>query len=280
MLQHMKFGLTRPLLLMVFAAGLLLACAAWGDQKSDFADAGKSLAKHLAKAGITSVAVADFLREDGAPLAVGRYFAQELTESLKNRDPHLAVVDPWRLTIALADEPISPKDLLTPENVQKLHTWVNVDAVVIGTVETAPDHYAVKLVTRSTRDGNIVLTQNNFIRRPCYTDVLMLRDPTATEQRIATAGQNGVSNPVCVECQMPAYPEGESKPKAKGTVSLEVIVDEDGRVLKASVVQSSDPALADRAAEAVRKWKFKPALNKNGKPVVVIVPVEVTFRVY
>jgi len=266
--------------LLMMGAALCLPAASRAEQKSDFADAGKGLAKHFAKANITSVAVADFVREDGLPLAVGRYFAQELTQSLQQHAPHLAVVDPWHLTLVLAGEPIAPKDLLTPENVPKLHAWVNVDAVVTGTVDSALDHYTVKVLARSTRDGSIVATQNHFIRRPCYTDALMLRDPTAAEQRVVTAGQNGTTVPVCVECQMPTYPESESKPKAKGSVSLEVIIDEEGHVLKASVVKSSDPALADRALAAVRQWKFKPATDKNGKPIVVIVPLEVTFRAY
>jgi TonB family protein len=37
--------------------------------------------------------------------------------------------------------------------------------------------------------------------------------------------------------------------------------------------------LDEKAIEAVRKWKFEPAM-KNGQPVAVQVNVEVNFRLY
>jgi outer membrane biosynthesis protein TonB len=43
-------------------------------------------------------------------------------------------------------------------------------------------------------------------------------------------------------------------------------------------VKSFDVELAQRAVEAVQKWRFKPARDREGQPVAVIVPIEVTFR--
>jgi TonB family protein len=37
--------------------------------------------------------------------------------------------------------------------------------------------------------------------------------------------------------------------------------------------------LDQKAVEAVRKWKFEPAM-KDGKPVAVQISVEVNFRLY
>ena len=37
--------------------------------------------------------------------------------------------------------------------------------------------------------------------------------------------------------------------------------------------------LDEKAIEAVRKWKFEPAM-KDGKPVAVQISVEVNFRLY
>ncbi len=36
--------------------------------------------------------------------------------------------------------------------------------------------------------------------------------------------------------------------------------------------------LEEKAVEAVKQWRFKPALGPSGKPVAVVVPIEVTFR--
>ena len=39
-------------------------------------------------------------------------------------------------------------------------------------------------------------------------------------------------------------------------------------------------SLEEKAVEAVRGWRFKPAIGPNGKPVATLVPVEVTFRLF
>jgi TonB family protein len=58
------------------------------------------------------------------------------------------------------------------------------------------------------------------------------------------------------------------------------VIDQEGRTGKIAVTTASDDGLAVKAIEAVRKWRFKPATDKEGKPVSVLVPIEVTFRLY
>ena len=45
------------------------------------------------------------------------------------------------------------------------------------------------------------------------------------------------------------------------------------------VVKSLEPTLDANAIEAVKTWKFEPAM-KDGKPVAVQINVEVSFRLY
>ena len=45
------------------------------------------------------------------------------------------------------------------------------------------------------------------------------------------------------------------------------------------VARSLGMGLDQKAIEAVKKWKFEPAL-KDGKPVAVQINVEVNFRLY
>jgi protein TonB len=45
------------------------------------------------------------------------------------------------------------------------------------------------------------------------------------------------------------------------------------------VIRSLEADLDDKALEAVRKYRFKPAM-KGGQPVPVIVDIEVNFRLY
>jgi TonB family protein len=36
--------------------------------------------------------------------------------------------------------------------------------------------------------------------------------------------------------------------------------------------------LEEKAIEAVRSWRFRPAVGPDGHPVATMVPIEVTFR--
>src|ERR1700682_5274654 len=94
------------------------------------------------------------------------------------------------------------------------------------------------------------------------------------------AGTGGVGTPICVYCPDPVYSEEARKAKYQGTVVLNVVVTSDGRATNISVIKGPGLGLEEKAMEAVRGWKFKPAVGPNGKPVNVIVPIEVTFRLF
>jgi TonB family protein len=60
-------------------------------------------------------------------------------------------------------------------------------------------------------------------------------------------------------------------------VVLSIVVDASGKVTDVHVTRPLGLGLDEKAAEAMRTWKFKPAL-RNGVPVPVRVVAEVTFR--
>ena len=60
---------------------------------------------------------------------------------------------------------------------------------------------------------------------------------------------------------------------------LALIVDQRALVRDVHVTQSLDKRLDQNAIDAVKQWKFKPAL-KDGKPIAVRTSVEVDFRLY
>jgi periplasmic protein TonB len=94
------------------------------------------------------------------------------------------------------------------------------------------------------------------------------------------AGVNGVGTPTCLYCPPPLYSDEARKAKYQGVVTLLVTITADGRAVNISVVKGPGLGLEEKAIEAVRTWKFKPALGPNGKIVATIVPIEVTFRLY
>ena len=91
-------------------------------------------------------------------------------------------------------------------------------------------------------------------------------------------GTGGVGYPECAYCPTPLYSDEARKAKYQGTVVLQVVITADGRATNINVVKGPGLGLEDKAVEAVRNWRFKPALGPAGKPVSVSVLVEVTFR--
>jgi len=89
----------------------------------------------------------------------------------------------------------------------------------------------------------------------------------------------GVSAPRPLYSPDPEYSEEARKAKFQGTCMLWLVVGPDGRPRDVKVTRSVGLGLDEKAIEAVRQWKFEPAL-KDGKPVAVEVNVEVSFHLY
>jgi periplasmic protein TonB len=94
------------------------------------------------------------------------------------------------------------------------------------------------------------------------------------------AGVNGVGMPSCIYCPDPQYSDEARKAKYQGVVVLMVIITLDGRATNIQVVKSPGLGLDEKAIEAVRQWKFRPAVGPGGKAVPSQVPIEVTFRLF
>ena len=59
-------------------------------------------------------------------------------------------------------------------------------------------------------------------------------------------------------------------------MQLECIVETTGSVGDVNVTKSLDEGLDQEAIKAVRQWRFEPG-TKDGKPVPVLVTLEMTF---
>ena len=89
----------------------------------------------------------------------------------------------------------------------------------------------------------------------------------------------GVSAPRAVYAPDPEYSEEARKAKYQGTCVLWLVVGPDGRPRDIRIARTLGLGLDEKAIEAVRTWKFEPAM-KDGRPVAVQINVEVSFRLY
>jgi len=89
----------------------------------------------------------------------------------------------------------------------------------------------------------------------------------------------GVSAPKPIYAPDPEYSEEARKAKYQGTCVLWLVVGPDGKPRDIKVARTLGLGLDEKAIEAVKTWKFEPAM-KDGKPVAVQINVEVSFRLY
>lgn len=98
--------------------------------------------------------------------------------------------------------------------------------------------------------------------------------PPKTREPVRPGGD--IRIPQKIRHVAPVYPPIAQSAGVAGTVILEAVIGENGRIRDLRVLRSI--ALLDRAAmDAVRQWQFTPTLL-NGVPVPVVMTVTVTFQ--
>jgi TonB family protein len=109
---------------------------------------------------------------------------------------------------------------------------------------------------------------------------------TAQDGNVASPAQQGpdargvykvggdVSAPALIHSVEPEYPEGSAK--GSGNVEVTIWVDLHGNPTHVRVTHGLGMGLDQKAVEAVRQYKYKPAM-KDGKPVLVELNVLVKF---
>ncbi|HWC17630.1 MAG TPA: energy transducer TonB [Terriglobales bacterium] len=93
------------------------------------------------------------------------------------------------------------------------------------------------------------------------------------------SGVGGVSAPRLISKIEPEYSQEARQAKHQGIVVLSLVVGADGKTRGIRLVRSLGMGLDEKAMEAVRQWRFEPAM-KDGRPVPVLVDVEVSFRLF
>jgi len=89
----------------------------------------------------------------------------------------------------------------------------------------------------------------------------------------------GVSAPIVIHSVEPEFTEQARHSDYQGTVGIQLIVDAQGNPQDAHVVHHLGMGLDEKALEAVREYRFKPAMYQ-GHPVAVQLVIDVDFRLH
>jgi periplasmic protein TonB len=99
--------------------------------------------------------------------------------------------------------------------------------------------------------------------------------PVAAAPRAPVKLHKGIVAPKKIVDAAPVYPALAQAAHVKGIVILEAVIDARGSVTDVHVLRSV-PMLDQAAIDAVRRWRYTPALL-NDRPVAVIITVTVNF---
>ena len=154
----------------VFAALILVTSPALAaqDEPSDLKRVAKEVAKDIAKANLSSVAVADFVAQNGEKSIEGHYLAQEFSWSLEQSNKRLTVTEPASVAAALSSAQLSPEDLTAADQFPRISSALHVDSIVSGMIEILKDRYLVHIAVRNTKDGSVLVSRDQKVKRPAY----------------------------------------------------------------------------------------------------------------
>jgi TonB family protein len=77
----------------------------------------------------------------------------------------------------------------------------------------------------------------------------------------------------------PSFSEAAKKAGLQGSVLLDSVIDQNGRVARSNIVRPLGLGLDEQAIATVKTWRFKPA-TKDGHPVAVEINIEVQFNLF
>ena len=86
-----------------------------------------------------------------------------------------------------------------------------------------------------------------------------------------------VTAPHLIRQVQPLYPEAARAMGLTGKVLLQIVVNQDGRVVSVEVMQASNPIFVDPAVASVKQWRYSRPIDAGGQSVACYVTVLVSF---
>jgi TonB family protein len=171
-----------------------------------------------------------------------------------------------------------------PNEMQGEVTWSRVRALVrFNSDGTTAIDLAPAILADNFGDPGTPKSAATALQRPSSSPACEPAKPAQAPIFVDGAyvpGTGGIGVPLCVECPNQSYSDEARAAKVSGTVLLHLIVTEEGHATNIQVKRSLGHGLDQNAVEAVRNWRFKPAVGPEGKPVPVWIDMHVDFKTY
>jgi TonB family protein len=235
------------------------------------------IAGPLEKKKVKRVIVAELLDPNGRSQPVGRFLADRLSAVLLRDYPTLETIN-FSHSQSILDESV-PRDLAqTSEETRKWAKKLGAKVVITGSFAKVPEGIGISLAAANTNSDQTYALTNGMVPISEEINAISVERIPSLKAGIAKAGVGGVGLPVCTYCPIPQYTDQAKAAKYRGKVVLQVVITTEGRAANISVIKPAGMGLDEAAVEAVKSWKFRPAVGPDGHPVATQVPIELTFR--
>jgi TonB family protein len=243
------------------------------------------LARQIRTLKLKHVAVADFSSDDStASPAMGHYFAILVSDLLRQSDKkHMDVLDHNTFDSALAKLQMTAnaQDFVDAMKIAPNDAFrKGADILVLGRIGKRDGNYLIEINAVRRLDGSSLNPVRVSVRLSEFLESFAAPFPAIEFQPAYKPTKDGMSSPHCTFCPNPSYNDFARKAHIQGKSVLEIVISKDGRVLQLHPVKLLGYGLDEDAYNVLRQWQFAPATNKEGTPVNVVVPVEISFRLY
>jgi TonB family protein len=241
----------------------------------------RRLSADLQKQCVTRIVVMDFEDPNGKVTPFGAWLAEQLSSAPGNPWAPIEIEDRGAAAglMTLSDDPgtleagqsRAEKIIVIGEALRA--------AIVTGSYGPAENGIGISVSAATSCESE------ETVWKIAMTDDMKSRlgaPPESLEPSdgVFETGRGGITVPRCEYCPNPQFTKEAEEHNLEGTVRLLVVVGAEGRATAMSVTMKLGGGLDEAAVESVRKWRFKPAVNVDGKPVPARVPVEVVFRMH
>ncbi len=235
------------------------------------------IAGPLEKERVKRVIVADLLDPNGKSHPVGRFLADRLSNILLRDYPMLETIS-FSHSQSVMNDSVDRNEAEAFQETRKWAKKLGAKVVITGSFAKALAGIGISLAAMKTSSGQMYAQTKGVVPISAEINAMLSEPIPSPKTRIARAGVKGVGVPVCLYCPMPEYTDKARAAKYQGTVVLQVVVTTEGRAANISVIKGVGMGLDEAAIEAVRGWKFRPAVGPDGRALATLIPIEITFR--
>jgi TonB family protein len=268
---------------------LLLVCAACGAKQAP-ADASAAvrvltakMVGPISKSKMRTIVVVGFSGPGKRVTDLGTMLRDEVSDSLAKEVPTVKVIGRAEISAMLKQNRVSEAMMFNASLGEWIATRMHADGYVSAHFEipvSGPSPAKIEIFKCGAQTCSemgipitteITLTTKEFLAGG--RDFKTILPATAVD-----AGQTGGTNPRCVTCPEPRYPDQAHKQDIHGTVEMIITVEKDGTTGDLFIVGPQGYGLDGAAIDAVLGWKFDPALDALGNPVATHFNVNVSFK--